>query len=281
MLKHCALREDLYYLIYLMIGELNASHLGISGNLPTSEQTTADLGLFFDPHFAGPGLKITEILKGGPADRHDAKLKVGDTIVAIDGTTLSRKVDVSDLLNDKAGETVELTVVSDPAEPKKTRRVEAPAIQRGQAAALCYERWIEHNAAQVDKLSGGKLGYIHIPAMSEAGVDRFLRALYDSFDKEGIVLDVRYNGGGHTHETILNYLLGKEHTKFAQSATAARDSPSTPPTASGPAPVTLLNNNQLVFGRRDLPERLPRVQARQKSWARRPAATSSAPAKSS
>jgi tricorn protease len=215
MLKHCALREDLYYLIYLMIGELNASHLGISGNLPASEQNTADLGVFFDTHFAGPGLKITEILKGGPADRHDAKLKVGDVIVAIDGTTLSRKVDVSDLLNDKAGETVELTVVSDPAEPKRTRRVEAQAIQRGQANALCYERWIERNAAQVEKLSGGKLGYIHIPAMSEAGVDRFLRALYDSFDKEGIVLDLRYNGGGHTHETILNYLLGKEHTKFS------------------------------------------------------------------
>jgi tricorn protease len=242
MLKHCALREDLYYLIYLMLGELNASHLGISGNLPASEQTTADLGLFFDPHFAGPGLKIAEILKGGPADRHDAKLKVGDTIVAIDGTTLGRKVDVSDLLNDKAGETVELTV-ADAADPKKTRRVEAQAVSRGQVSALCYERWIEGNAAQVDKLSGGKLGYIHIPAMSEAGVDRFLRALYDSFDKEGIVLDVRYNGGGHTHETILNYLLGKEHTKFS-----GRDGGEGFALNSGDRkwsrPVTLLINNR-------------------------------------
>jgi tricorn protease len=215
MLKHCALREDLYYLIYLMMGELNASHLGISGNMPASEQNTANLGLFFDPHFAGPGLKVTEILKGGPADRHESKVKVGDVIVAIDGTTLSRKVDVSDLLNDKAGETVELTIARDPADPKKTHRIETQAIGRTQAHQLCYERWIERNAAQVDKLSGGKLGYIHIPAMNEAGVERFLRALYDSFDKEGIVIDVRYNGGGNTHETILNYLLGKEHTKFS------------------------------------------------------------------
>ncbi len=66
------------------------------------------------------------------------------------------------------------------------------------------------------KLSKDKLGYIHIPAMNDDGLVRFVRSLYsDSFDKEGIVLDVRYNGGGNTHDKILNYLNGKEHTIFA------------------------------------------------------------------
>jgi tricorn protease len=80
-----------------------------------------------------------------------------------------------------------------------------------------YERWTQSNALRVGELSKGRLGYIHIPNMQESGVDRFLRQLYsDNFDKDGLVLDLRFNGGGHTHETILNYLLGKEHTLFSQ-----------------------------------------------------------------
>ncbi|HYV34116.1 MAG TPA: S41 family peptidase, partial [Gemmataceae bacterium] len=70
---------------------------------------------------------------------------------------------------------------------------------------------------KVSDMSGGKLGYIHIPTMDEQGLDRFVRSLYsDNFDKEAIVLDVRYNGGGYTHDKVLNYLGGKEHTMFIQ-----------------------------------------------------------------
>jgi tricorn protease len=80
-----------------------------------------------------------------------------------------------------------------------------------------YDRWVERNAAEVAKASGGTVGYIHIPSMDEAGLDAFVRALYsDHFDKEAIVLDVRFNGGGFTHDQVLNYLAGKEHTVFRQ-----------------------------------------------------------------
>ena len=76
-----------------------------------------------------------------------------------------------------------------------------------------YERWVRQNADAVAKASGGKLGYIHIPSMDEAGLERFVRSLYsDNFDKDAIVIDVRYNGGGFTHDQVLNYLAGKEHT---------------------------------------------------------------------
>jgi tricorn protease len=69
----------------------------------------------------------------------------------------------------------------------------------------------------VAELSKGKLGYIHIPSMDEEGLDKFVRSLYsDNFDKEAIVLDVRFNGGGFTHEQVLNYLAGREHTHFRQ-----------------------------------------------------------------
>jgi tricorn protease len=82
---------------------------------------------------------------------------------------------------------------------------------------LMYERWVERNAKRVAELSKGTLGYIHIPSMDEAGLDRFVRDLYsDNFDKDAIVLDVRYNGGGFTHDQVLNYLGAKPHTFFVQ-----------------------------------------------------------------
>lgn len=221
MVKHVAMKEDLYALISLMLGELNASHLGIQGFTPQPEETTADLGLIFDDRYAGPGLKVAEVLKRGPADRRGLNIKPGDLIRSIDRTELSDKINVSKLLNDKVNESVVLEVSSNPTpdfrDPKAWRRVEIQAANRRQIGDLMYERWVENNAKRVSELSKGKLGYIHIPTMDEAGLDRFVRSLYsDNFDKEAIVLDVRFNGGGFTHDQVLNYLGGKQHTLFRQ-----------------------------------------------------------------
>lgn len=221
LVQHVALREDLYALMSLMMGELNASHLGILGFAAAPEETTADLGLIFDESFRGPGLKIAEVLKQGPADRRGIVLKPGDIIRSIDRIELTDKTSLSQLLNDKVGETVALQVTGNPTadmkDPKAFRKVEIQAANRHQIHDLMYERWVDRNAHRVTELSGGKLGYIHIPTMDEAGLDRFVRALYsDNFDKEGIVLDVRYNGGGFTHDQILNYLGAREHTTFRQ-----------------------------------------------------------------
>jgi tricorn protease len=121
------------------------------------------------------------------------------------------------LLNNKTGEGVTLELASDPKDAKTKRRVEVIAIDRTRAGQLMYERWVERNAAAVEKSSGGKLGYIHIPSMDDAGLEVFVRSLYsDNFDKEGVIIDVRYNGGGFTHDQVLNYLSGKEHTFFRQ-----------------------------------------------------------------
>jgi tricorn protease len=221
LVQHVALREDLYALMSLMMGELNASHLGILGFSSSPEETTADLGLIFDDSFHGPGLKIAEILKQGPADRRGIALKPGDIIRSIDHVEFTDQVSLSQLLNDKIGETLALQVTANPSadmkDPKAFRKVEIQPVNRHQIHDLMYERWIDHNAKRVAELSGGKLGYIHIPSMDEAGLDRFVRALYsDSFDKEGVVLDVRFNGGGFTHDQILNYLGAREHTTFRQ-----------------------------------------------------------------
>ncbi|HZT81854.1 MAG TPA: S41 family peptidase, partial [Gemmataceae bacterium] len=221
LVKHVAMKEDLQALISLMLGELNASHLGISSFTTPPEQTTADLGLLFDPAYRGPGLKVAEVLKRGPADKRGINLKAGDVILAIDGNELSAHPSLSKLLNDKAKETVTLSVLSsptaDPKNPKARRKVELQAATRPEVQKLMYERWVEANARRVSELSKGTLGYIHIPSMDEEGLDRFVRALYsDNVGKDAIVLDVRYNGGGFTHDQVLNYLGGREHTLFRQ-----------------------------------------------------------------
>jgi tricorn protease len=224
LVKHVALKEDLHALISLMLGELNASHLGLLRPPSAPEETTADLGLVFDEKYPGPGLKVAEILKRGPADRRGINLKAGDVIESIDRVTLTDKIDLARLLNDKAGqagkpgETVLLSVTANPADPKAPRRrVEIEPVSRPRVRTLLYQRWVENNTRKVAELSKGKLGYIHIPSMDDAGLDQFLRALYsDNFDKEAIVLDVRYNSGGFTHDRVLNYLGGREHTFFLQ-----------------------------------------------------------------
>jgi len=175
------------------------------------------LGLIFDDSYKGPGLKVSEILRNGPADRRGLSLKPGEIVLGVDNVELKPSVDVSKLLNDKVGEIVTLSVTGNPDDPRATRRLELQGVNRQEISKLMYERWVKKNADRVHEISKGKLGYIHIPSMDENGLDRFLRSLYsDCFDKDGIVLDVRYNGGGHTHEQVLSYLAGKEHTFFHQ-----------------------------------------------------------------
>ncbi len=221
LVKHVAQKEDLYSLLYLMMGELNASHLGVNGFTSAPDETTAYLGFLFDDTYTGRGLKVAEILRRGPADKRGFNLKPGEYILAIDEVELTPKVNVSKLLNDKVGETVVLLVAAKPdvnlKDPKAVRRLETQTISYSQISRLMYERWVENNARRVHELSQGKLGYIHIPSMDEAGLERFVRSLYsDNYDKEAIVLDVRFNGGGFTHDQVLNYLGSKQHTFFRQ-----------------------------------------------------------------
>jgi tricorn protease len=138
-------------------------------------------------------------------------------ILSIDRTELTDKTNLSKLLNAKVNETVLLEVSSNPADPKAKRKVETQAVGRERISKLMYERWVQKNAEAVAKQSGGRVGYIHIPGMDDAGLEQFVRSLYsDNFDKDGIVIDVRYNGGGFTHDQVLNYLGAKEHTFFRQ-----------------------------------------------------------------
>src|SRR5262249_56441898 len=95
LVKHVGARADLYDLISLMLGELNASHLGISGQRQAPEEITADLGLLYDESYRGPGKKIAEVLKHGPADKRGINIKAGDVILAIDREPIAEKSNLS------------------------------------------------------------------------------------------------------------------------------------------------------------------------------------------
>jgi tricorn protease len=246
LVHHVALKEDLFALISLMLGELNSSHLGITGFVASPPERTAELGLLFEERLAGPALRIVEIVKRGPADKRGIDLRPGDLIRSIDGVELTERTNIAELLNDKIGETVALEVCSakDPKSSKPWRRVEIQAVSREQMMGLMYERWVEGNTRLVAKLSHNRLGYIHIPNMDDEGLETFLRSLYsDNFDKDAIVLDVRYNGGGFTHDQILNYLGGKEHTFFRQRCGSA-GSVMRPLDRKWTKPLVLLINNR-------------------------------------
>jgi tricorn protease len=164
---------------------------------------------------------IKEILARGPADKRGLGLKAGDLVLSVDGVDLDGKANLSRLLNAKKGESIPLQVLinpgADPKDPKVRRRVEIQPVDRDQIKELMYDRWVSLNAKKVGEMTGDKVGYIHIPSMDDTGLDKFVRSLYsDNFDKEAIVLDVRFNGGGNTHDQVLNYLGSKEHTIFKQ-----------------------------------------------------------------
>jgi tricorn protease len=205
MLDDARTPEDVAALMNRLNGELNASHLGAWG--PTSfkgqPDQTADLGLDFDPYFKGEGLKIRKILKDGPSDKPDIDLKPDDVILEIEGQKVGMSIDPSSILNHKVGEVITLKVhrKDDIHEVK----VKADSIDNLQTWK--YETWIDENKKKVDEWSHGKIGYLHIRSMGMGSFRRFEKEYLNmTKEKEGIIIDVRYNPGGWIHELLLDVL---------------------------------------------------------------------------
>jgi tricorn protease len=203
--------DELRRIINLMIGELNASHLGIyrpfEGYGGPPPQRVGDLGLRFDrdAYEAGRGLVIREVVKLGPAF-NEGSLKPGDTLVAIDGRPLAAGVNLDSLLVDRAGKRTVLTVSSG----GKTREAVVRPVLGGVAAGLLYRDWVNDRRAFVEKLSGGRLGYVHLFDMTSNSLNQ----LYIDLDaqnqgRDGVVIDVRNNNGGFVNGHVLDVFSRK------------------------------------------------------------------------
>ncbi len=193
-----------------MLGELNVSHTGATYYpvSSSSSESTADLGLLFDLDYEGDGLRIDEVLEKGPFDRASSKVRAGDIVERIDGCAIERGMDYFPLLNRKSGRMV---LVSMRRGEERWEEVVKP-ISHGQQNALLYRRWVKQRAAEVDSLSNGRLGYVHIESMGDPSFRTVYADILGKYnDREGIVIDTRFNGGGRLHEDIEVLFSGQKY----------------------------------------------------------------------
>jgi len=194
-----------------MLGELNASHTGgrYRHNAEGGDET-ASLGLLFDYTHEGNGLKIGEVLNGGPSDKADLEIKAGNIIEKIDNNELTTAVDFYQFLNWKNNKNVLLDLY-DPSSGKRWQEVIKP-ISLGQENQLLYKRWVETRRDEVVELSGGKLGYVHVRGMNDASMRTVIEEALGRFiSADALIVDTRFNGGGNLHDVLSDFLNGKKY----------------------------------------------------------------------
>ncbi|MGB0992728.1 MAG: S41 family peptidase, partial [Akkermansiaceae bacterium] len=201
----------------MMLGELNASHMGCrSKTWPASwkkqvrwTESTVHLGLRFDPSHQGKGWKVSQVIPRSPADREISRVEAGETILTVNGTEVSSSTPLASVLTLRTGELVHLTVSNKDGEERK---VKIQPISYSAARSLASKAGINATAKATDELSGGKLGYIHIARMMWDEFEKFEHHLYEQgAGKEGLVIDVRDNGGGFTTDHLLTALCQPRH----------------------------------------------------------------------
>lgn len=200
----CLLNPDFNDVVNRMLGELSASHLGIYGPWEwDSSMDSGELGIIPDPAWTGEGIRIDSVIPWSPADVDPARFVPGDAILSIDGMPVGPGLNLYRALSGTAGEEVAVEVLR--AGGPDTVLVEP--VTRWALGGLVYEARMERNRRIADRISGGRVGYLHIPSMDEESVAGFLADLHaEGLGRDGMVVDIRGNGGGSTHDEILEML---------------------------------------------------------------------------
>lgn len=232
-LPYVSHRTDLNYVLGLMIGETGTGHSYVGGG---------EMGLFPAPQVPGTGLlgadyeavgqfvQIKTIYAGrnfeesarGPLAEPGLNVKEGDFLLAIDGQPVRSNVNPNSLLVGKLGRTVVLTINSKPTmEGSRTIRVRPVASEQG----LRYASWVDGRRALVDKMSNGRIGYMHIPNTAFEGAVELIRGFYSQTDKDAVLIDERFNGGGYIQPWFVETLARRtqayiQHRHLADSPEA-------------------------------------------------------------
>lgn len=213
-LPHINNNYDFQEMLSEMLGELNGSHTGARYYAPGASFQTACLGAFYDNDYTGDGLKIKEIIAKGPFAVKKTDVTEGCIIGKIDGEKISAGADYYPLLEGKAGRKVLLSVYN----PKKGKRFEVTvkAISAGEQSDLLYRRWVRRNEQLVEKLSGGRVAYVHVQGMNSPSFRTVYSELLSEKNrtKEAVIVDTRHNGGGWLHDDLVTLLNGKEYQRF-------------------------------------------------------------------
>jgi Tol biopolymer transport system component/C-terminal processing protease CtpA/Prc len=218
--------DEMRRLMQLMVGELNASHLGANPPAGTVQPSTGRIGLRFDrgEYETSGRLRVTEVIALSPA-AITGGIKTGDYLLAVDGRAIDQATNLEETLNYKIGRRVSLTVASSADGAGKHEVVVRPVngvTERG----LMYRQWVERNRAYVAKASNGRLGYAHMFDMSPASLNQLHIDLdAENYAKDGVVIDIRNNSGGFVNVYAIDVLARRGYltmTLRGTSATPAR-----------------------------------------------------------
>ena len=205
-------RQELLNIINEMIGELNASHTGAAPP-PGSRAggvSTGHLGLELEPDNAAGRYRITHIFEDGPADKDWVRVSNGDYLISINGKEVRAGDNYWQLLNNRLNRKAEVVFNSKPtAEGAWNARIET--VNQGAFSQLRYERWVKERRKRVDEISGGRIGYLHIQAMNQPSLRKFQKELREFRNKEALVIDQRWNGGGNIEQELLAILVQRQY----------------------------------------------------------------------
>ena len=199
---------DFQDLLSEMLGELNGSHTGARFRAPGGE-TLGKLGVLYDLAYNGEGLRIAEVLPGGVLNLADPGIKAGDLILAIDGQSITPGSDWLPLLAGKAGKKV---IVKMRKGGKETTLTVKPVSSE---STLLYRRWVAQREEMVERLSGGRVGYVHVEGMNSPSFrEVYSKALGKYRNCDALIVDIRHNGGGWLHDDLVTFLGGKAYVEW-------------------------------------------------------------------
>ena len=209
--------DEMRRLLSLMIGEMNASHMGIGGPPPAgSGPVTGRTGLVFDrgAYEQRGVLQVADVVPLSPASVSDS-IRPGDRITALDGTPLDAHASFDSLLAYKIGKRILLTVVD--GKTNMSHDVALRPVNAATERALLYRAWVAGRRAYVAKISGGRLGYVHMADMGGGAIDQLNLDLdSENHSKDGIVLDIRNNNGGFVNGHALDVLSRQPYVNMVR-----------------------------------------------------------------
>jgi tricorn protease len=204
-------RSDLNYIIHDMISDMSVGHLrGGGGNIPAVRAVQGGL-LGCDYEIANGRYRFKRIFTGeswnpqlqAPLAPPGLNVNVGDFLLAINGQELTAQDDISRFLENTAGKRVTLRIATDAAGTGARNILVVPVTSESQ---LRHQAWIEGNRRKVEESSGGKLAYIYMPDTGQGGLTSFTRYYFAQSDKEGAIIDERFNGGGQVADYVIDVL---------------------------------------------------------------------------